>query len=132
MDRTTITKMGKSLRAFSRKRSLLKMTREELANMPKEVMIACAPKEIALVWENLPTHLHDDIDILKYQYCTEHYIDDSSEDVDVNDGPPPRRLICCLCNMEEVEIASKNSVKVNPSTDTCEEVFDNCCCCTQQ
>lgn len=132
MDRISITQMANSLRVFSRKRSLLKMTKEELANMPKEVMIACAPEEIALVWEKLPTHLHDDIDILKYQYCTEHHgSSDSSPDVDVNDGPPPRRMICCFCNMKQVEIASNNSMHVNPSMEPAEEVFDNCCCSHQ-
>lgn len=113
MDRESIKRMGCSLNAFSRLGSLLKMTKLQLTHLPKEVMIACASNEIALVWDKLPKHLQDDIDVLKYQYCLDHY--DTNDDVgsDVNDGPPPRRLVCCICNMSDVNVASENTVDLS-------------------
>lgn len=119
MDRENIKRMGHSLIAFSRLRSLLKMSKQQLADMPKEVMIACAAHEIALVWEKLPRHLQEDIDVLKYQYCLEHYPtnDDSSPNFDVIDGPVPRKILCCYCKLRDVNIASNNEVNTT-STDT--------------
>lgn len=115
MDREQIKRMGHSLLAFSRLRSLLKMSRQQLADMPKEVLIGCASHEIALVWDKLPPHLQSDIDILKYQYCLEHYSDSGS---DVNDGPPPRKLICCYCNMNDINVGADNNIEISsPSTE---------------
>lgn len=142
MDRQQLKRMGHSLIAFSRLRSLTKMSRQQLADMPKEVMIACAPNEIALVWEKLPEHLQNDIDILKYQYCTEHTTtaaaaadDFANGDVerDENDGPPPRRLICCYCNVNEVNVATDNTIEISPDMTSeaeprAERLFLNCCC----
>lgn len=118
MDRDRIKRMGHSLIAFSRLRSLLKMSRQQLADMPKEVMIACAPNEIALVWDRLPVHLQNDVDILKYQYCTEHYnyTEDGSSSIDVNDGPSPRRIFCCYCNVHDVNLATDNNINTSLST----------------
>lgn len=114
IDREEIKRMGKSLIAFSRLRSLLKMSRQQLANMPKEVMIACAPHEIALVWDKLPEHLQNDIDILKYQYCTDHD-DIGSGGTEVNDGPSSRRIFCCYCNVNDINVASENKVDISSS-----------------
>lgn len=121
MDRESIKRMGHSLIAFSRLRSLLKMSKQQLADMPKEVMIGCAAHEIALVWDKLPNHLQEDVDILKYQYCLEHYpADDSTESSpggsDVNDGPVPRKLFCCYCKVRDVNVASNNEVNTAPKT----------------
>ncbi|KAJ8911233.1 hypothetical protein NQ315_012220 [Exocentrus adspersus] len=95
MDRESIRNMGQSLIAYSRLRTLTKMSRQQLANIPKEVIIACASNEIALVWEKLPDHLREDIDILKYQYC---------------DGPNLRKIFCCYCKVSDVIIATDNEV----------------------
>ncbi|MGI0027986.1 MAG: hypothetical protein ACREAD_09135 [Nitrosopumilaceae archaeon] len=89
------------------------MTAEELKNMPKEVMIASAPNEIAMVWDKLPEKLKSDIDILKYQYCTDHY-NDLGEDA--ADGPSPRRLFCCYCKVNDINIRSEKCVKIPGST----------------
>ncbi|KAJ8909491.1 hypothetical protein NQ315_017033 [Exocentrus adspersus] len=110
MDRESIRNMGQSLIAYSRLRTLTKMSRQQLANMPKEVIIACASNEIALVWEKLPDHLREDIDILKYQYCDEHYNYSSEDNVDVNDGPNLRKIFCCYCKVSDVNIATDNEV----------------------
>lgn len=116
MDRESIKKMGQSLIAYSRLRSLTKMSRQQLSNLPKEVIIGCASNEIALVWDKLPEHLQNDIDVLKYQYCTEHYNNDSrAASSDVNDGPIPRKIFCCYCNMSNVNIASENKASISPS-----------------
>ena len=116
LDREAIKRMGHSLIAFSRLRSLLKMSKKQLSDMPKEVMIGCAAHEIALVWDKLPKNLQDDIDILKYQYCQEHYSkdDDIGSNVDVNDGPSPRRIFCCYCKVRDVNIASNNQLDLSP------------------
>lgn len=136
IDRQQLKRMGHSIIAFSRLRSLMKMSRQQLSDMPKEVMIACAPHEIALVWDKLPQHLQNDIDILKYQYCLEHSNNNSENDIngDVNDGPPPRKLICCYCNMNDVNVASDNLVDLSSSSSTTTSqpkrkrfLFDHCC-----
>lgn len=119
MDRDNIKRMAHSLTAFSRLRSLLKMSEQQLATMPKEVIIACAPHEIALVWDKLPKHLQDDFDILKYQYCTDHYGSNSDtltnqSNMDVNDGPPPRKIFCCYCKVREVHVVSDNDMNHVP------------------
>lgn len=111
MERDSYKKMYLSLKAYSRAGGLLKMTTAELEHMPKEVMIACAPSEIALVWEKLPEKLKTDIDVLKYQYCTDHYQDIESEDV--GDGPAVRRLFCCYCQVNDVNITTENCIKTS-------------------
>lgn len=133
MDRESIKRMGHSLIAFSRLRSLLKMSKKQLADMPKEVMIGCAAHEIALVWDKLPEHLQNDIDILRYQYCQEHYSNDgedgSCSNVDVNDGPPPRRLFCCYCKVRDVNVAANNEIRVTSPFSSAKRrlTFDHCC-----
>lgn len=132
-DREFIKKMGHSLRAFSKHKTLTKMTKEQLADLPKEIMISCAANEIALVWDKLPIHLREDIDILKYQYCLEHYNKDygPDENVDVNDGPVPRKLFCCYCNVHDVTVASDNNVSANiviPPPNSRKRLPLNCCC----
>lgn len=130
MDSESFKKMGHSLRAFSRLRTLTKMSKEELADMPKEVMIACAADEIAIVWDKLPEHLQNDIDILKYQYCVDHYNDDNgSSSCDVNDGPIPRKIFCCYCKVRDVNVVSDNKVDIPPtsSTPTSKRIIPSCC-----
>lgn len=82
--------------------SFMKLTKKQLQCMPKEVLLACAPEEIALIWDKLPKHLKDDKDILQYQFCTNH------EEIgglgDVIDGPPRRKLFCCYCNIKDIQI----------------------------
>jgi hypothetical protein len=132
-DRENIKRMADSLRAFSRCGTLTKMTIEQLADFPKEVMITCASNEIAWVWDKLPEHLKRDIDILKYQYCLEHYTDDenTSQSLDVNDGPVPRKILCCFCDVRDVTVASQNKfsgrVNMTPSLSR-QDVHLNCCC----
>lgn len=134
LDRESIKRMGHSLIAFSRSRSLVKMTKQQLSDMPKEVMIACAPHEIALVWDKLPSHLQSDIDILKYQYCTEHY--DSTTSVtlnkehsfDVNDGPTPRRIFCCYCKIRDVNMVCDGDINNLPPHTSDASSPSNCCC----
>jgi hypothetical protein len=109
MDREEIKQMSSSLSAYSRTRDLRKMTKSELANMPKEVLIACASNEIADVWEILPKHLREDPDVSKYQYCTEH---GHGDEEDVNDGPPTRRLFCCYCKVRDINLANNNTIDV--------------------
>ena len=65
--------MGHALLAYSRLRSLLKMSEKQLADMPKEVSIGCASHEIALVWDKLPEQLRNDQDVSKYRFCEEHH-----------------------------------------------------------
>lgn len=139
-DRECIKRMGHSLIAFSRLRSLTKMSKQQLADMPKEVMISCAPNEIAIVWDKLPEHLQNDIDMLKYQYCTEHYSSEGDaaaaaaalNDTDVNDGPAPRRIYCCYCRVRDITVASNNDLKISIKDETAtsnqKEVCRYCCC----
>lgn len=109
MDRDEYKQMKHALQTFSIKRSLLKMSKHELSNMPKEVILACTPDEIALVWEKLPEHLQNDIDILKYQYCQDHYnTSNNKSSHDTVDGPPPRRIFCCYCHVREVNVTNNN------------------------
>jgi hypothetical protein len=112
MERNGYKKMHSSLKAFSRAGGLLGMTSEELKNMPKEVMICCAPNEIAMVWNKLPEHLKTDIDILRYQYCTEHHNRKKLGDNEI-DGPAPRRIFCCYCKINDVNIKAENCLKTS-------------------
>jgi hypothetical protein len=112
MDRIGYKKMHSSLKAFSRAGGLLAMTAEELENMPKEVMICCAPNEIAVVWNKLPEQLKSDPDILRFQYCTEHYNNKSWGDDEI-DGPAPRRIFCCYCKISDVNIKAENCLKTS-------------------
>lgn len=127
MDRERVKQMGHSLIAFSRLRSLLKMSKQQLADMPKEVMIGLASHEIGLVWDKLPTHLQNDVDILKYQYCTEHYLNDYEDNIDVNDGPIPRKMFCCYCKVNDVNVASNNNVNILPSPSKKRKLYHHCC-----
>lgn len=133
MDREAIKRMGHSLIAFSRLRSLLKMSKEQLSDMPKQVMIGCAAHEIALVWDKLPKHLQNDIDILKYQYCQEHYSnnEDSGSNIDVNDGPSPRKIFCCYCKVRDVNVASNTEIHMSPSTPKKRRLIHDYCCKSQ-
>lgn len=118
MDRENIKRMGHSLIAFSRLRSLLKMSKQQLADMPKEVVISCAAHEISLVWDKLPKHLQEDIDILKYQYSADDNAssENNTSVSDVNDGPAERKVFCCYCKVRDVNIASSNEVIGIPSS----------------
>lgn len=118
MDRDNYTKMLLSLKAYSRAGGLVKMSTEELENMPKEVMIALASKEIAVVWHKLPNNLKCDTDIKKYQYCDEHYNNRKNggcgggeEEEDEGDGPAPRKIFCCYCKIRDVKITTENSLQ---------------------
>ncbi|CAG9762533.1 unnamed protein product [Ceutorhynchus assimilis] len=111
IERDGYKKMASPLKAFSRSGGLLKMASEQLGEMPKEVMIVCAPKEIALIWDKLPEALQNDVDILKYQYCGEHYNEEVWNNCDVADGPAPRGLFCCYCKTDDVKITTKNSTQ---------------------
>lgn len=57
MDRENIERICSSLRPYSRLRSSLKMSKTELANMPKEIIITYATREMALGWDKLLEHL---------------------------------------------------------------------------
>lgn len=116
MDKDAVKKMTHSMQVFFKTRSLLNMTKEELVDLPKEVIINCAFREIPFIWSKLPKHLQEDKDILNYLFCTEHEQDDSD---DVNDGPPRRKLFCCYCKMEDINVASDNKIEVLPSDKRC-------------
>lgn len=105
MDRESIKRMSNSLKAYSKHKRLDKMSAVELQNMPKEVIIASASEQIAQVWDKLPENLRNDEDILQYSYCTEHFGNTANKtDEDEFDGPPPKRLFCCYCNLSDVNI----------------------------
>ena len=126
MERDSYKKMQLALKAFSRSGGLLKMTSEELRNMPKEVMIACAPQEIALVWNKLPEQLKNDIDVMKYQYCDEHWSTNSGDDE--IDGPGVRKIFCCYCKMNDVNIRSEDCANTSNSLRRiCSLDCLNCC-----
>lgn len=132
MDRDNYKKMKNSLQAFSKKRSLQKMSKYELSNMSKEVILACAADEIALVWEKLPEHLQNDIDILKYQYCQDHHNTSSNGySCDTVDGPPPRRIFCCYCQVRDVNVTNNNSGRTL-STNRQQSHLSRHFCCRQQ
>lgn len=126
MDRESIKRMGSSLRVFSTVQSLLKMTDDQLAEMPKEVMIACAPNEIVYVWDKLPERYREDSDLQKYLFCTEHYNTENGES-DERDGPPVRKLFCCFCKMEDVNVANKNDIDLSPIDEQKNSVTASCC-----
>lgn len=104
VDRDNYTKMLLSLKAYSQVGGLRNMSARQLENMPKEVMIALASDEIALVWNKLPEHMKSDKELLKYQYCNEHYNNENKSDVDEGDGPAPKKLFCCYCKIKDVKI----------------------------
>lgn len=132
-DSKRIKRMADSLRIFLKYRKLTKLPKEQLANIPKEVMINCASNEIAWVWDKLPEHLKSDIDIMKSQYCLEHYsdYDNTSQSSDVNDGPVPRKISCCYCSVRDDTVVSENklsaSINIVPSTSK-QEIYLNYCC----
>lgn len=121
IDYVKIKNMGQTLIAYSRLRTLTKMSRQQLAYMPKEVLIGCAANEIALVWDMLPEDLRNDSVVSKYQHCMEHYGEntDDSEDSDANDGPIPRKIFCCYCNVGSLNIVSDNTIGTPSPTASC-------------
>lgn len=141
MDRESIKRMSKSLKAYSKHKRLGRMSVEELKNLPKEVIIACAADQIAQVWQKLPEHLRNDKDIWQYSYCTEHFGNNKTNE-DEFDGPPPKRLFCCYCNMSDVNIdvgksnhdgSNQTVCNVNNNDDDddnskCYKLLFNCCC----
>ena len=130
MDRDNYSKMLRSLKAFNQVGGLQKMTAEQLKNMPKEVMIALASNEIALVWDKLPERLQNDSDMLKYCFCYEHHNSDDSNSDDY-DGPIPRKLFCCYCKISDVNITAENSVKTSGGRKRSRSL-DPFSCCKQQ
>lgn len=136
IDRANYTRMLLSLKDYNRVGGLLKMTKEQLENMPKEVMISLAPMEIARVWDKLPNHLKNDSDMLKYQFCYEHNKTNNDDDDDEADGPPPRRIFCCYCKVSRVNVAVEKHIKEKTSEgDNNNKKIDDllnylrCCCC---
>lgn len=131
MDRESIKRMSQSLRIYSRVRSLLKMSKTELADMPKEVIISCAANEIALVWDKLPQHLQNDIDILKYQFCDDHF-KSTINTSDAYDGPPPRKIFCCFCKVHDVNLSNSiimnNEIMDSESSNSRRVMLTNLCC----
>lgn len=113
MERDCYSKMLLSLKVYNQVGGLQKMTAEQLENMPKEVMIALAPNEIALVWDKLPNHLKNDSDISKYRFCFEHHCSDDDSSSDQGDGPIPRKLFCCYCKISDVNIRAENRIKTS-------------------
>lgn len=123
MDRESIKGMAGALKAYSKVKCLSRLSENELASLPKEVIIACASEEIAHVWDRLPKYLKDDPHMQKYQFCHDHHgKNNSSENQDIYDGPPPRKLYCCYCNIKDIHFSSKNSI----STPTVDK-FAPCC-----
>lgn len=112
MERDNYTKMLQSLKVYKQVGGLLKMTREQLKNMPKEVMITLSANEIALVWDKLPDHVKNDSEMLKYRFCHEHH-SSSDQDIDENDGPPPRKIFCCYCKISDVNITAENPIQLS-------------------
>jgi hypothetical protein len=133
MERDNYTKMLQAIKVYNLVGGLQKMTREQLENMPKEVMISLAPYEIALVWDKLPNHLKNDSDMESYRFCYEHHTssDDSNEEKDVADGPIPRKLFCCYCKISDVKIKTKTTVRTMDGTNE-KNSFDYLGCCKQQ
>lgn len=125
MDREFIKRMAHSLVAYSKVRSLVKMSQDQLADMPKEVIIGCAAHEIAIVWDKLPTRLQNDIDIMKYQYCEEHHTENNTPDV--NDGPIPQKIFCCYCRLSDVHVATNNDIDIMSSPPTNRRLRHLCC-----
>lgn len=134
-DRDNYTKMLQSLRVYRQVGGLLNMTREQLENMPKEVMISLAPNEIALIWDKLPDSLKNDGDMLEYRFCYEHYSsgssEDSNEERDEGDGPIPRKLYCCYCKIKDVKIKAQTCVKRRDERQM-KKSFNYLSCCKRQ
>jgi hypothetical protein len=105
MNKKQIKKMNESLQIFFKTNSLIGMSKNELSYLPKELIIGCASQQIPYVWSKLSTKLQEDSDITKYLFCTEHY--QTAESNDVNDGPAPRRIFCCYCNIKDNQFTSK-------------------------
>lgn len=131
MDRDNYTKMLQSLKVYNQVGGLSKMSKEQLENMPKEVMIALAPNEIARVWDKLPNHLKNDSDMLKYRFCHEHH-NSSDTNGDEADGPFPRRLYCCYCKVSDVNIAAENCIKSTEGDTTIASMLNYLSCCKSQ
>jgi hypothetical protein len=133
MERDIYTKMLQAVKVYHSVGGLQKMTREQLENMPKEVMISLASNEIALVWDKLPINLKQDPDIENYRFCYEHHSssDDSNGEKDVADGPIPRKLFCCYCKISDVKIKTETTVKTMDGTKE-KSIFNYPVCCKQQ
>lgn len=127
MDPDCYMKMFLTLKAYREAGGLRKMTEKQLEDMPKEVMIALAPNEIAHVWNKLPNHIKNDIDMVKYQFCNEHY-NKNSLDAHENDGPIPRKFFCCYCNVSDVKITTKTPKEIRRSR----SIPNPLNCCKQQ
>jgi hypothetical protein len=129
MDRESIKRMSHALKAYSKVRDLRKMTKSELAYMPKEVIITCASNEIAHVWDKLPQHLQEDPDVVKYRFCVEHQYD--CDGADVNDGPPTRRLFCCYCKVQDITVGNNNDVEMVKNDCKDSQTVGSFFCCNQ-
>lgn len=113
--------ISQSPKSFSKKKCLQNMTTDELANLPKEVIITYTSNEISNVWDRLPERLKNDHEMEKYRYCTEHYNGRIEDDID---HPQLRRIFCCYCKIKEVNVGSSNKVKMKKVT----RKRGGCCC----
>lgn len=109
MENKNYSNMCKYMRVFQEAGTFTGLGREELTKIPKEILLTCASDEIAILWDRLPSRLQKDEEIIKYQFCTDHHGANSTSQSDVNDGPTPRRLLCCYCNIKDITILAGNS-----------------------
>lgn len=72
---------------------VINLTTEQLAKMPKEILLECFSNQISLVWDKLPQHMKEDPDFQQCRRCLVHY----NTGEDQNDGPPRMIKDCVQC-----------------------------------
>lgn len=72
---------------------ILDLTTEQLAKMPKRLLLECFDHQISHVWERLPREMQEDVDFQECRRCLKHY----NTGEDQNDGPPRMIKECVEC-----------------------------------
>ncbi|MBT0716583.1 hypothetical protein DOLIC_00054 [Dolichomitus sp. PSUC_FEM 10030005] len=73
-----------------------KLTRSELQNIPKQMLLKHFGSFISYLWDKLPDHIKSDNDVLLYLPCYTHYRTSNLRDY-IDGSEPPQRRKCTVC-----------------------------------
>lgn len=117
------------LNFFVKRFDLDELTRAELEELPRALLMTYEQKAVPKIWSKLPLRLRRDKYLQQFKYCTKHQ--NSLEETQY-DGPPPQIRHCWRCQQsvkhkkpstrETPQCKNEN----NPTMSTLSSSFKNC------
>jgi hypothetical protein len=81
---------------LTEKRDILGLTSEQLRHIPKDILLRDFGNYVEHIWDKLPEHLRNDIEVQECRLCLEHY-NQPWQRTHI-DGPPPSIKDCVECS----------------------------------